>query len=126
MTPESVSFCTRCRTAASLSPTALPISAYERRPSSCSCSMMAFDTESSWRGLAGAPRRWSITPRLCQREQSRASGSVVKGGSGDEIRGILCAGWWSRVVGCPILTEKERDEHELLRGGRRGHGDDRQ
>src|SRR4051812_10118620 len=88
MTPESVSFWTRWRTAASLRPTALPISAYERRPSSCSCSMMAFDTESSWRGLAGAPRRESITPRFCQRGTARASGSVAQGAFYDGIRGI--------------------------------------
>jgi hypothetical protein len=47
ITPPSMSRCTRCRTAASESPTALPIAAYGRRPSSCSCSMMALDVSSS-------------------------------------------------------------------------------
>src|SRR4051794_1003918 len=47
MTPWSISRCTRWRTAASDSPTTLPIAAYERRPSCCSWSMMALDTSSS-------------------------------------------------------------------------------
>ena len=40
------SFCTRCRTAASESPTAWPIDAYDLRPSVCNCSMIALETES--------------------------------------------------------------------------------
>ena len=47
MTPVSESRCTRWRTAASERPTALPIEAYERRPSCCSCSMIDLDTSSS-------------------------------------------------------------------------------
>ena len=43
MTPASSRRCTRWRTAASDRPTALPIVAYGRRPSSCSCSMMRLD-----------------------------------------------------------------------------------
>ena len=54
MTPWSSSFCTRWRTAASDRPTALPIAAYGRRPSSWSCSMIAFDTSSS-RGGGAVP-----------------------------------------------------------------------
>src|SRR5690606_24453856 len=47
ITPWSSSFCTRWRTAASDRPTALPMAAYGRRPSSWSCSMMARETASS-------------------------------------------------------------------------------
>lgn len=46
ITPWSSSFWTRWRTAASDRPTALPIAAYGRRPSSWSCSMMARETAS--------------------------------------------------------------------------------
>jgi hypothetical protein len=55
MTPPSVSFCTRWRTAASDRPTALAIAAYERRPSSCSCSMIAL-AMSSETGLGRCTR----------------------------------------------------------------------
>src|SRR4051812_48483442 len=47
MTPASSSRCTRCRTAASESPTARPIVAYGRLPSSWSCSMIPLATSSS-------------------------------------------------------------------------------
>src|SRR5882757_2931976 len=46
MTPWSESRCTRCRTAASDRPTALPMAEYGRRPSSCNCSMIRFDVSS--------------------------------------------------------------------------------
>src|SRR5680860_1074279 len=46
ITPWSMSRCTRCRTAASDSPTTFPIAAYERRPSCCSSSMIALETSS--------------------------------------------------------------------------------
>ena len=63
-TPVSTRRCTRCRTAASDSPIALPIAAYERRPSSWSCSMIAFETSSSgaWPGEEGRRAMGSIVP----------------------------------------------------------------
>ena len=62
MTPLSTSRWTRCRTAASDSPTTLPIAAYDRRPSCWSCSMIAFETSSST-----AADRWTRWRRGCSR-----------------------------------------------------------
>ncbi len=86
-----MSLCTRCRTAASESPTRLPISAYERRPSFCSCSMIAFDTSSSATGPGlSRPRagtRASLSGRgrpvstdSVESGRSRAAESVVRAG----------------------------------------------
>ena len=67
MTPLSTSRWTRWRTAASDSPTTLPIAAYERRPSSCSSSMIAFETSSSTIPERGLPRGPLRVARLVTR-----------------------------------------------------------
>ena len=78
MTPDSVSFCTRWRTAASLRPTALPISAYERRPSVCSCSMIAFETSSS-----ATACRLAVRTGSCLDSVSRARALTSESASND-------------------------------------------
>ena len=59
ITPWSSSFWTRWRTAASDRPTALPIAAYGRRPSSWSCSMIARET-ASIDGGRSVRRSWAL------------------------------------------------------------------
>jgi hypothetical protein len=55
-------------TAASESPTAFPIAAYDWRPSACNCSMIALAISSSAVVPAGPPRGpWAIRSRLLRR-----------------------------------------------------------
>src|SRR5215471_14159836 len=65
ITPVSWRRCTRCLTAASDSPTALPIAAYDRRPSTCICSMIRLEISSSTTGATGPPRElWAMGSML--------------------------------------------------------------
>ena len=70
ITPVSTSRATRWRTAASDSPTAEAIRAYARRPSLCSCSMIALEIESVPGAAVGSRRH-----RLVVQDGSRSFGT---------------------------------------------------
>ena len=114
ITPPSISRCTRWRTAASERPTTLPIAAYERRPSCCSCSMIAFETSSS--GCGGRPgflvmAAWFPSAGLWSKV-SRGSSTSDFVARMFRIDGIACRG--------PVMRGTIRGIEQVVR--RESHG----